>query len=48
MWLWAALSATACCFRIDPTRARPAAKMLLGEFDGPRSRTVSLQASGIA
>lgn len=34
IWLWAALSATACCFRIDPTRARSAAKTLLGEFDG--------------
>lgn len=34
IWLWAALSATACCYRIDPTRARPAAKALLGSFDG--------------
>lgn len=34
IWLWAALSATACCFRIDQTRARPAAKTLLGDFDG--------------
>jgi transposase len=34
LWLWAALSATACCFRIDPTRARSAAKSLLGDFDG--------------
>lgn len=34
IWLWAALSATACCFRIDPTRARSAAKSLLGDFDG--------------
>jgi transposase len=34
LWLWAALSATACCYRIDPTRARPAAKALLGSFDG--------------
>lgn len=34
IWLWAALSATACCFRIDQTRARSAAKSLLGEFDG--------------
>ena len=29
-----ALSATACCFRIDQTRARSAAKTLLGDFDG--------------
>ncbi len=34
IWLWAALSATACCFRIDQTRARSAAKTLLGDFDG--------------
>jgi len=34
IWLWAALSATVCCFRIDLTRARTAAKALLGEFDG--------------
>lgn len=34
IWLWAALSASACCFRIDQTRARSAAKTLLGEFDG--------------
>ena len=34
LWLWAALSATACCFRIDPTRARTAAKTLLGSLDG--------------
>lgn len=34
IWLWAALSATAACYRIDPTRARPAAKALLGGFDG--------------
>ncbi|MGH2904551.1 MAG: IS66 family transposase [Solirubrobacteraceae bacterium] len=34
IWLWAALSATACCFRIDQTRARSAAKSLLGSFDG--------------
>ncbi len=34
IWLWAALSASACCFRIDPTRARSAAKALLGDFDG--------------
>lgn len=34
IWLWAALSASACCFRIDQTRARSAAKSLLGDFDG--------------
>jgi len=34
MWLWAALSATAACFRIDETRARSVAKDLLGDFDG--------------
>src|SRR5450755_2885968 len=34
IWLWAALSATSCCFRIDQTRARSAAKTLLGDFDG--------------
>jgi len=34
IWLWAALSATACCFRIDQTRARTAAKALLGDFTG--------------
>ena len=34
IWLWAALSATACCFRIDQTRARSAAKSLLGDFNG--------------
>jgi transposase len=34
IWLWAALSATVCCFRIDQTRARSAAKTLLGDFDG--------------
>lgn len=34
IWLWAALSASACCFRIDQTRARSAAKRLLGDFDG--------------
>jgi len=34
IWLWAALSATAACYRIDPTRARPAAKALLGSFSG--------------
>lgn len=34
IWLWAALSATACCFRIDQTRARSAARTLLGDFEG--------------
>ena len=34
MWLWAALSATAACYRIDATRARSVAEDLLGEFDG--------------
>ena len=34
MWLWAALSATAACYRIDETRARSVAKDLLGDFDG--------------
>lgn len=34
IWLWAALSASACCFRIDQTRARSAAKSLLGDFAG--------------
>lgn len=34
IWLWAALSATAACYRIDETRARPAARALLGSFDG--------------
>jgi transposase len=34
MWLWAALSASAACFRIDETRARSVAKDLLGDFDG--------------
>lgn len=34
IWLWAALSATACCFGIDQTRARSAARSLLGDFDG--------------
>ncbi|MGH2929643.1 MAG: IS66 family transposase [Solirubrobacteraceae bacterium] len=34
IWLWAALSASACCFRIDQTRARSAAKTLLGDFEG--------------
>jgi transposase len=34
MWLWSALSATAACYRIDPTRARTVAKDLLGDFGG--------------
>jgi transposase len=34
LWLWAALSATAACYRIDTTRARTAARELLGDFDG--------------
>lgn len=34
LWLWAALSATAACYRIDNTRARTAARELLGAFDG--------------
>jgi transposase len=34
LWLWAALSATAACYRIDSTRARSAARELLGDFDG--------------
>jgi len=34
LWLWAALSGTAACYRIDPTRARPAAKALLGDYGG--------------
>jgi len=34
LWLWSALSATAACYRIDETRARSAARALLGEFDG--------------
>jgi transposase len=34
IWLWAALSGTAACYRIDATRARSAAKALLGSFDG--------------
>ncbi|MDQ2761208.1 MAG: transposase [Actinomycetota bacterium] len=34
LWLWAAFSASAACYRIDPTRARPAAKALLGSFSG--------------
>jgi transposase len=34
LWLWAALSATAACYRIDATRARTAARELLGDFHG--------------
>ncbi|MCA1697496.1 MAG: IS66 family transposase [Actinobacteria bacterium] len=34
LWLWAALSATAACYRIDATRARTAARELLGDFGG--------------
>lgn len=34
LWLWAALSASAACYRIDSTRARSAARELLGDFDG--------------
>jgi hypothetical protein len=34
LWLWAALSASAACYRIDSTRARTAARELLGDFDG--------------
>ena len=34
LWLWAALSATAACYRIDATRARTAARALLGDFAG--------------
>ena len=34
LWLWSALSATAACYRIDETRARTAARALLGDFDG--------------
>jgi transposase len=34
LWLWSALSATAACYRIDQTRARSAARQLLGDFDG--------------
>jgi len=34
LWLWAALSATAACYRIDTTRARSAARELLGDFNG--------------
>jgi transposase len=34
LWLWAALSATAACYRIDTTRARSAARELLGDFHG--------------
>ena len=34
LWLWSALSATAACYRIDQTRARTAARQLLGDFHG--------------
>jgi len=34
IWLWAALSGTAACYQIDATRARTAARALLGSFDG--------------
>ena len=34
LWLWSALSATAACYRIDATRARSAARELLGDFGG--------------
>jgi transposase len=34
LWLWGALTATACCYQIDCTRAREAARRLLGGFDG--------------
>jgi transposase len=34
LWLWTALSATAACFQIDPTRARKVAEDLLGDFTG--------------
>ena len=34
LWLWSALSATAACYRIDATRARSAARALLGDFHG--------------
>ncbi|HWH10202.1 MAG TPA: IS66 family transposase [Solirubrobacteraceae bacterium] len=34
LWLWSAISATAACYRIDATRARSAARELLGDFDG--------------
>lgn len=34
IWLWTALSTTAACFQIDPTRARKVAEDLLGEFNG--------------
>ncbi len=34
LWLWSALSATAACYRIDQTRARSAARALLGDFEG--------------
>lgn len=34
LWLWSALSVTAACYRIDATRARSAARALLGDFQG--------------
>ena len=34
LWLWSALTATAACYRIDATRARSAARALLGDFEG--------------
>lgn len=34
MWLWTALSASAACFQIDPTRARTVLEDLLGDFQG--------------
>lgn len=34
LWLWTALSASAACFQIDPTRARKVAEDLLGDFNG--------------
>ena len=34
LWLWGALTATCCCFQIDATRARIAARRLLGDFAG--------------
>lgn len=34
LWLWSALTATCCCYQIDSTRARDAARRLLGDFAG--------------
>jgi transposase len=34
LWLWSALTATCCCYQIDSTRARTAARRLLGDFAG--------------